>query len=687
MADGIGLRTRVKLAALPPVKVEGEAQAEAETEGEGETQPQAESEVETAQTQEQVETEVATDAPAQLDDGSAAVSQSGNPTADEESAGDSDGNDTGNDTPQEIPQEIPQETPTDIDSRRDPHEKMLVNLKYNDREEAKTFMKSNRKLLQAMRQEERRRKMGVAAFKHERVGALEDMALGKPGAGDTATSAQETPQENSQNTDATALGATAPRPMEQRVVAAPDPATAGALSAAQSVARFATGPAQAGPHKPRLQPGGLIMTLNPKKRARADSKPLRGIDGNSGVTAAARDSSDALAATASAAISLQQQQDPTTPVQSKKRALGQGIAAAPSGAAATPSLVSLGPMRGSFPAPSRHTMTVVPLDSHNYDDFALKRATHDFSSGANADAADKAAATAVATSTENTPSGKAADTGNGPNSGNPLSTLLATPIELVCRDGFFFHKDEPCAPIATGEYLEFRFSPKAKQLQIENAANLERKGTGFQVATLTKHDRTNSHFIRHDVSLENDEACRILSRITLTERYVNTLEYFLMEFKWENKLVALGWSLRESKRTWQRRKALFALFEFWREQSQVKRGFPRYTIMHAVKEMENYRIFINRSVSWFYNHITLLKMILYDLCDNVDSQWREWMFPRGSSPPVLGETTADGTLVTEDNLNALIDNMLTLDFLDDGSKNKQIKSSQMIAPSPPHDFH
>ena len=427
------------------------------------------------------------------------------------------------------------------------------------------------------------------------------------------------------------------------------------------------------------------MTLNPKKRARADSKPLRGIDGNSGVTTTARDS-DALAATASAAISLQQQQDPTTPVQSKKRALGQGTAAAPSGAAATPSLVSLGPMRGSFPAPSRHTMTVVPLDSHNYDDFALKRATHDFSSGANADAADKAGASAVAASTDNTPSGKT-DTGNGPNSGNPLSTLLATPIELVCRDGFFFHKDEPCAPIATGEYLEFRFSPKAKQLQIENAANLERKGTGFQVATLTKHDRTNSHFIRHDVSLENDEACRILSRITLTERYVNTLEYFLMEFKWENKLVALGWSLRESKRTWQRRKALFALFEFWREQSQVKRGFPRYTIMHAVKEMENYRIFINRSVSWFYNHITLLKMILYDLCDNVDSQWREWMFPRGSSPPVLGETTADGTLVTEDNLNALIDNMLTLDFLDDGSKNKQIKSSQMIAPSPPHDFH
>ncbi|CAI6437373.1 AEL_HP2_G0010360.mRNA.1.CDS.1 [Saccharomyces cerevisiae] len=185
----------------------------------------------------------------------------------------------------------------------------------------------------------------------------------------------------------------------------------------------------------------------------------------------------------------------------------------------------------------------------------------------------------------------------------------------------------------------------------------------------------NAHFFKPDIQEETELAFEILSKTTLTEKYVNSLEYFLMEFRWENKLVGLGLKLRESKRTWQRRKALFALFEFWRDQSRDKRRFHNYTILHAVKEMENYRIFINRSVSWFYNHITLLKMILYDLCDNVTTQWREWMFPHNETLPALGQ---DG--INEDNLNETIDNMLIFDFLDDGSENNQVKYSRIIPP-------
>ena len=103
-------------------------------------------------------------------------------------------------------------------------------------------------------------------------------------------------------------------------------------------------------------------------------------------------------------------------------------------------------------------------------------------------------------------------------------------------------------------------------------------------------------------------------------------------------------------------------------------------MLHAVKEMENYRIFINRSVSWFYNHITLLKMILYDLCYKTDSQWREWMFPKDSKLPVLGDSLDDGTKITEENINEVIDNLLVFDFLDDGTMNRQVKSSQVIVP-------
>ena len=106
-----------------------------------------------------------------------------------------------------------------------------------------------------------------------------------------------------------------------------------------------------------------------------------------------------------------------------------------------------------------------------------------------------------------------------------------------------------------------------------------------------------------------------------------------------------------------------------------------FSILHAVKEMENYRIFINRSASWFYNHITLLKMILYDLCDNTDTQWREWMFPKNCKLPVIDGHTADGELITAYNINRIIDNMLTFDFLGDGSANVDVKFSKVVAPA------
>ena len=222
---------------------------------------------------------------------------------------------------------------------------------------------------------------------------------------------------------------------------------------------------------------------------------------------------------------------------------------------------------------------------------------------------------------------------------NSTALLLASPVELICRDGFFYRKADAEVPITTGTYLEFKFKSKEDDL-IRLTMSQE------DYAELTKQDRINAYFLKPEIKAETEFASAVLSKIVLTEKYVNSLEYFLMEFRWENRLVGLGLKLRESKRTWQRRKALFALFEFWRDKSREKRGFPEFTMMHAVKEMENYRIFINRSVSWFYNHITLLKMILFDLCDNTDTQWREWMFPRGQPLPVAEEGSA-----SEDTLN------------------------------------
>ncbi|EDO14919.1 hypothetical protein Kpol_1005p6, partial [Vanderwaltozyma polyspora DSM 70294] len=242
------------------------------------------------------------------------------------------------------------------------------------------------------------------------------------------------------------------------------------------------------------------------------------------------------------------------------------------------------------------------------------------------------------------------------------STLLSdNPIELVSKGGLFYRRDDMSNPITIGEYLEFKFRDKEEELTKAHSGD-------SAYIEFTKQDRMNAHFFKPAIELETENAYQILSNTILTEKYVNSLEFFLMEFRWENKLVGLGMKLRESKRTWQRRKALFALFEFWRDQSREKRNFKNFTILHAVKEMESYRIFINRSVSWFYNHITLLKMILYDLCDNIETHWREWMFPRDKPIPAIG---IDG--VEPSNINRTIDNILTLEFLEDNNDGKDDK--------------
>ena len=261
---------------------------------------------------------------------------------------------------------------------------------------------------------------------------------------------------------------------------------------------------------------------------------------------------------------------------------------------------------------------------------------------------------------------------------------LHEPIELVCKNGFFYNKGSD-EPITSGVYLKYKFKGKEKDL-LAKKSDIYENGkcenyTSISMGSTNKYDKTSVHILQNVVEQETEFAYRVLSKTTLTESYVNSLEYFIMEFRWENKLVGLGLKLSESKRTWQRRKALFTLFDFWRDQSIEKRNFPNFTMLHAIKEMENYRIFINRSVSWFYNHITLLKMILYDLCDNVDTQWRDWMFPKDKPLPVIGGyDEATKSVITAENINAILDKALVFDLLDDGTENNEIKQSQVVAP-------
>lgn len=174
-----------------------------------------------------------------------------------------------------------------------------------------------------------------------------------------------------------------------------------------------------------------------------------------------------------------------------------------------------------------------------------------------------------------------------------------------------------------------------------------------------KGDKLNEYMLDGTLEEELEETYEKLGQFPLTESFFNTLPYFLMEFRWENLLISRKFDVAESKRTWQRRKALFALLHAWREKTIEERTLyfgkdnNTFTLYHCVRELEAYRILLNKSVSWFYNHITMLRIILFELFyhhgNNLhkelqekdlpkyktgpDEFWREWMFPRHANLP------------------------------------------------------
>ncbi|AGO09946.1 AaceriAAL045Cp [[Ashbya] aceris (nom. inval.)] len=492
----------------------------------------------------------------------------------------------------------------ELERRRDPREKMLVSMKYSDRDKAKSFMESNKDLLKAMKEEERKKRMTAINYEpiynnslQQTIRQVQSNAAGiiPPLSSSTLV---PIPQSSDSNRTITADASTLSIPNTE-------PRRMGILSMLNS-------------HEPSPSQTAAGPPLEVTENTTASVPPPPIAEITATTTPVHSPSSSSHKRSVNDTDPLED-----TPIKRQKNSPN---------AAATSIIPQSAPTTGYTTGYTTMTTTMTPSSELSKN---------------NAQAATR---------------GRPSNASNG--SDNSAALLMASPIELVCKDGYFYRRNDLTTPITTGNYLGMKFKNKEEEL-IKMTMHEE------DYAELTRQDRINAYFMKPDIDIETEYACQVLSNVTLTEKYVNSLEYFLMEFRWENRLVSLGLKLRESKRTWQRRKALFALFEFWRDKSREKRGFRDFTILHAVKEMENYRVFINRSVSWFYNHITLLKMILFDLCDNTDTQWREWMFPKGSSVPV---EAADAG-ITKQNINQFIDSMLTLDFLEDGTENLHTKSS------------
>lgn len=530
----------------------------------------------------------------------------------------------------------------EIERRRDERERMLVTMKYSDRNATKTFMELNKELLMAMKQEERRKRMtsshielGVPLGKYNISGksstqsplAHVPFSLSQPS--DSSSRVQTpTPQQLAQNSPSSSLDLHVKEPEEE-----------------------SSSTSKEGDVNSKSDEVTQSMLVNGHKE-----KSLDEIAKKEEVSVAPKSPSDESAASLSSDI------------QSTRKigimSILNNDEANSEGDESNTVLQSKRPLEDSASRETSVELQQTKIKSAPFSITTLGTTVEPIKKRRMLTNDDRREMSKLIPMLPEKKDNRGRPSSNNQSQENAASLLMSSPVELYCRQGFFYEKSSN-VPITAGQYLDLKFRHKEEEL-IKLTMNEE------DYAEITRQDRINAYFLKPDVDIETAMACQVLSNVILTERYVNSLEYFLMEFRWENRLVSLGLKLRESKRTWQRRKALFALFEFWRDKSRDKRGFADFTLLHAVKEMENYRVFINRSVSWFYNHITLLKMILFDLCDNTDTNWREWMFDKNAELPVIGQNGVDVA-----SINKQIDNLLTLDFLEDGSKNSTKKSSSL----------
>ncbi|SMN18445.1 similar to Saccharomyces cerevisiae YDR310C SUM1 Transcriptional repressor required for mitotic repression of middle sporulation-specific genes [Maudiozyma saulgeensis] len=150
---------------------------------------------------------------------------------------------------------------------------------------------------------------------------------------------------------------------------------------------------------------------------------------------------------------------------------------------------------------------------------------------------------------------------------------------------------------------------------------------------------------------EGDKAMQVLGMNLMTPDYLPTVEYFLGDFLQACHLVDDKLSPGCTTETWRRYRNLFVLLMNWRQLAREKRGFRRYSILHAVKEMENFRLHTSPRASAIAEPYALNKINQRKICES--GLVKDWMFQVETTLPVIGQNGID-----ESNINAALDALL-----------------------------
>ncbi|CCH60150.1 hypothetical protein TBLA_0C03470 [Henningerozyma blattae CBS 6284] len=239
--------------------------------------------------------------------------------------------------------------------------------------------------------------------------------------------------------------------------------------------------------------------------------------------------------------------------------------------------------------------------------------------------------------------------------------------ELIIHNDFVYLETNLTKPLTVCEYLELKFNKNyyCRRLpMIMYGVTLPPKDTIYEPMEINSQDES-----------ELEDIMKILGNTPANCSFLHGFEYFVCETHWLNKMARKDEFLRDSVRGWEKRKHLMSLVIYWKHRTIESRRLPTFTLFHATKELENYRLFMHVTFSWLKDHISHIKRFLEAFIKERSKKSHPWAFHSTQNMPVLGKK---GT--TYKNINARVDKVIHIKVSRDRTATKGIPSSSLSAP-------
>lgn len=204
-------------------------------------------------------------------------------------------------------------------------------------------------------------------------------------------------------------------------------------------------------------------------------------------------------------------------------------------------------------------------------------------------------------------------------------------IQLYIVDDIIYTGESPYSAISFVYFVDLKYSNIRK--------TRETTTTNFSIG------------FPHILIDEGDKAMEVLGSNIMTPGYLMTVEYFLGDYLQACHLVEDKLSPGCTTDYWRRCRNLFLLLMYWRQLAREKRGFRRYTMLHAVKEIENFRLHTQPKSYAISEPFFLDKKEQEKIASS--GKPREWMYQAEKTLPFIGQNG-----ITEANINSALDALL-----------------------------